>query len=389
MRIGIMGGTLDPVHVGHIQVAELARKCLDLDRVMLLPAGDPPHKLPPTSKEDRLEMARLAARESDRLFACGVEIRREGVTYTVDTMRELMQKNPDTEWIYLVGADTLDVLDSWRSFSQIAHMCAFAVFARAGEDVSAEKMRKLEAQYGARFEVLPFRGPDVSSTEIRRRVAEGSGISGLVPAAVEEYIARRGLYLCAMSREQILEVLRGSLKPSRYRHTLGVAETAKRLAPRCGVDPMRAELAGLLHDCAKYLPMEEMRSLAARVPDVDAAEMETVSVLHAPAGCALAAQRFGVRDPAILSAIRRHTLGGPEMSAMDALIYTADFIEPNREAFPGLDEARALAEGNIFEGMRRCAELTNQYLAQQGRRPHPRSLAMLEIGNINNKEDKP
>ena len=378
MRIGIMGGTLDPVHVGHIEVAQRAREYLGLDRVMLLPAGDPPHKIPPTAKEDRLEMARLAARDCERLFACGIEILREGVTYTVDTMRELTRANPNTQWFYLVGADTLDVLDSWRNFPAIARMCVFAVNGRAEEDVSAERMRALEAQYGARFVVLPFNGPDVSSTEIRRRVAEGRSITALVPAAVEEYIARRGLYLCAMSREEILEILRGSLKPARFRHTLGVAETAKRLAPRCGVDPMRAELAGLLHDCAKYLPMEEMRSLAARVPDVDAAEMETVSVLHAPAGCTLAARRFGVRDPEILSAIRRHTLGGPEMSAMDALIYTADFIEPNREAFPGLEVARALAEEDIYAGMRRCAELTNQYLAEQGRRPHPRSLAMLQ-----------
>ena len=378
MQVGIMGGTLDPVHIGHIQVAQRARGYLNLDRVMLLPAGDPPHKIPPTSKEDRLEMARLAAQDCEGIFACGLEVLRPGVTYTVDTMRELIEANPSTQWFYLVGADTLDVLDSWRNFGEIARMCTFAVFGRGQEAASVVKMRALEAQYGARFAVLPFHGPDISSTQIRRCVAEGEDISDLVPGAVEEYIAQKGLYLCGMSREEIMDVLRGSLKPARYRHTLGVAETAKRLAPRCGVDPMRAELAGLLHDCAKYLSMEEMRDLASRVPDVDAAELETVSVLHAPAGCAMAAQRFGVRDRAILSAIRKHTLGGPEMSAMDALIYTADFIEPNREVFPGLEEARALAEKDIFAGMRRCAELTNQHLEAQGRRPHPRSLAMLK-----------
>ena len=378
MRIGILGGTLDPVHAGHIRVAQLAREHLGLDRVMLLPAGDPPHKLPPTSKQDRLEMARLAAQGCEGLFACGVEILREGVTYTVDTMRELASANPNTQWFYLVGADTLDVLDSWRSFAEVARMCVFAVFGRAKEDVSTEKMRALDRKYGARFEVLPFHGPDVSSTEIRRRVAQGASIAGLVPEAVEEYIRRRGLYLCAMSKEEILSILKGSLKPARYVHTLGVAETAKRLAPRYGIDPMRAELAGLLHDCAKYLPIGEMRALAARVPDVDAAEMEAVSVLHAPAGCVLAAERFGVQDPGILSAIRRHTLGAPGMSALDALIYTADFIEPNREDFPGLESARSLAQSDLFAGMRRCTELTNQHLAEQGRRPHPRSLALLE-----------
>ena len=384
MRVGIMGGTLDPVHNGHILLARAALEALHLDRVMLLPAGDPPHKLPPASKEDRMQMARLAARAGGGgLFACGIEIHRDGVTYTVDTLWELSRVNPNTRWYYLVGADTLDVLESWRSFAQVAQLCVFAVVGRAEEDVDRARVRMLEARYGARFEILPFVGPDVSSTDIRNRVAEGRSIAGLVPPPVEAYIAERGLYLCGKSRAEVLDLLRDSLKPARFKHTLGVAETARRLAPNCGVDPMRAELAGLLHDCAKSMSLEDMRALVAgKVPDVDAEEMETQSVLHAPAGSVLAGQKYGVRDAGILSAIRKHTLGGPEMSALDALIYTADFIEPNREDFPGMDGARALAEKDIFSAMRRCAELTNEHLKRQGKRSHPRTLAMLNAGTI-------
>lgn len=378
MKIGIMGGTLDPVHNGHVQLARAALDLLGLDRVMLLPAGDPPHKSPPSQKADRMQMVRLAARSAPGLFACGIEIARTGTTYTVDTLRELARVNPHTQWYYLIGADTLDALESWRDFPDVARMCVFAVSARAEGDANRARARDLERRCGARFVLLPFRGPEISSSDIRRRVAEGRSIAGMTPPEVEAYIRGEGLYLCALSKAEVLDILRDTLKPSRYRHTLGVAETARRLAPRFGVDPARAELAGLLHDCAKSMPVEEMRALAAaHVGDVDAAEMETESVLHAPAGCALAALKFGVRDGEILSAIRRHTLGGPGMGAMDALIYTADFIEPNRADFPGLSEARALAERDIFRAMRRCAELTNQYLERQGRRPHPRSLAML------------
>lgn len=378
MRSGIMGGTLDPVHNGHLQIALAAKRLLGLDRVMLLPAGDPPHKAHPTKKRDRLNMARIAAESADGLYVSELEIAREGTTFTVDTLRELTQREPGTQWYYLIGADTLNVLDSWRSFGEVAGLCTFAVIGRADEAVDMNRVRDLEQQYGARFEVLPFHGPDVSSTQIRERVARGEDIADLVPPGVAEYIRAHGLYLANRSREEICAALQATLKPARYIHTLGVAETAKRLAPRYGVDPVRAELAGLLHDCAKYMPIDEMRKLVAgAVPDVDDEELATVSVLHAPAGAVWAAREFGVRDRRILSAIRKHTLGDAQMSALDALIYTADFIEPSRTPFEGLEEARALAETDIFAATRKCAELTNRHLAEQGRQAHPRTLRML------------
>lgn len=378
-----MGGTLDPVHNGHIEAALAAKRLLKLDRVMLLPAGDPPHKAHPTLKRDRLNMARIAAEGVEGLFVSEIEIEREGTTFTVDTLRELTQREPDTQWYYLIGADTLDVLDSWRSFEKVAGMCTFAVIGRADEPADMNRVRALERRYGARFEILPFHGPDISSTQIRQRVARGEDISTLVPPGVAAYIRKQLLYLANRSREEICAALKATLKPGRYIHTLGVAETALRLAPRCGVDPARAELAGLLHDCAKYMPIDEMRKLVKdAVPDADEEEMETVSVLHAPAGAVWAAREFGVQDRGILSAIRKHTLGDAQMSALDALIYTADFIEPNRTPFPGLEEARALAEADVFAATRRCAELTNRHLAEQGLSAHPRTLKMLaELGN--------
>lgn len=378
MRIGIMGGTLDPVHSGHIYVAERARALLGLRQVMLLPAGDPPHKDPPTSGAERLEMARLACKGHDGLFASAMEVERAGVTYTLDTLRKLHRESSDVEWYYIIGADTLDVLDSWREFGEVAKLCVFAVIGRAEEGVDRARMAELEALYGAKFVELPFNGPDISSTRVRECVAEGRNISALVPGAVEAYIRENGLYLCGRSKAQILEILRAELKPGRYRHTLGVAETAYRLAQRCGVEPRRAELAGLLHDCVKSMSIEEQRKLAREVPDVDEAEMAADRVVHAPAGCVMAYRRFGVRDKRILSAIRKHTLGGAEMSALDALIYVADFIEPNRADFPGLGEARALAERDIFAAARLCAQLTAKHVRSEGALPHARTLAMLK-----------
>lgn len=379
LRVGIMGGTLDPVHCGHVQMALEVRRHLKLDRMMLLPAGDPPHKERPTSKWDRLEMTKLAAAEDDCLFACGIEIRREGTTYTVDTLEELSGKNPNTTWYYVIGQDTLEVLDTWRNFARVAKMCIFAVTGRADEDVNLAKVREFEEKYGAKFEIIPVIGPDISSTGIRKRTSEGESIADLVPASVAEYIRSRGLYLCNMSFDGVRRKLAEVLKPSRYKHTLGVAQTAVRLAQRYGVDPAKAELAGLLHDCAKYIPASELRSMVREhIPDADADELATVSVLHAPAGAVIAYRDYGVRDRDILSAIRRHTLGAVEMSPLDALIYVADFIEPNREIFDGLEDARRLAETDLFGAMCKCAELTNAHVSSVGNQPHQRSRAMIQ-----------
>ncbi len=380
MRIGIMGGTFDPIHRGHIDVALEVLAALHLDRVMLLPSGDPPHKAHVTDKMDRLKMVEIAASKHAGLFASDVEINREGITYTVDTLTALTQRHPDTEWVYIIGADTLNVLDSWRNFSRIVGLCTFAAVGRPGCDQRQimDRAREIEARFGTRIVLMSIDGPNISSTEIRTRVAEGRDIHGMTPDGVAAYIQEHGLYLCGCSETELLAKLKGRLSAHRFLHTLGVAETAFRLAPRYGVPPYRARLAGLLHDCAKAMSYDDMRILVAEnVPDADALELESAPVLHAPAGRVLAEREFDVKDPMILDAIRRHTLGGPAMTAMDALIYVADFIEPGREDFPGLAEARDMAERDIFQAMRICASLTADYLKARGQSIHPRTIQLL------------
>lgn len=381
MRIGIMGGTLDPVHRGHVDIALQVMSAMQLDRVMLLPAGDPPHKSRTTAKVDRLRMAEIAAEEHEGLFVCDAEINRKGTTYTVDTLMELSRRQPDVTWIYIVGADTLNVLDSWREFPKVAKLCSFAAVRRPGSDEELCRVRAQELweKYGARIALLDLDGPGISSTEIRRHVSAGMDILPLVPGGVADYIREKGLYLCDFTEEQLLEKLRKAISPRRFEHTLGVAETAERLAERFGVERHRARLAALLHDCAKSMDHSEMRKLVAKhVSDADKSEMESKSVLHAPAGMVVARKEYGVRDPLILNAIRRHTIGGPVMTAMDALIYVADFIEPGRADFPGLSRAREAAETDIFKALCICAELTSEYVKERGQKLHPRTMELLK-----------
>ena len=381
MKIGILGGTLDPVHNGHIEIAMAAMAALGLDQVALMPSGDPPHKTRATDRLDRLRMAELAAEGRPGLYASDLEIRRQGRTYTVDTLSTLAVEHPEVEWTYILGADALNKLDTWKEFPHIARLCSFAAVSRPGcdEDLARLRAGAISSCYHTRVDLLPVSGPPLSSTAVRRRVAEGVPIDDCVPGPVADYIRRKGLYLCKYSEAQILDRLKGMLTWHRFTHTLGVADTAQRLAAGCGVEPLRARLAGLLHDCAKSMPLDEMRELVVKnLPDIDEEELDTRAILHAPAGMVMARDVFGVRDASILSAIRKHTVGDGQMSPMDALIYVSDFIEPGREPFPGLEKARKLAEKDIYRAMVCCTQLTAKHLKSQGKHVHPRSQALLD-----------
>ncbi|MBQ6348080.1 MAG: nicotinate-nucleotide adenylyltransferase [Clostridia bacterium] len=381
MKIGILGGTLDPVHNGHIEIAMAAMAALGLDQVALMPSGDPPHKTRATDRLDRLRMAELAAEGRPGLYASDLEIRRQGRTYTVDTLSTLAVEHPEVEWTYILGADALNKLDTWKEFPRIARLCSFAAVSRPGcdEDLARLRAGAISSCYHTRVDLLPVSGPPLSSTAVRKRVAEGVPIDDCVPGPVADYIRRKGLYLCKYSEAQILDRLKGMLTWHRFTHTLGVADTAQRLAAGCGVEPLRARLAGLLHDCAKSMPLDEMRELVVKnLPDIDEEELDTRAILHAPAGMVMARDVFGVRDASILSAIRKHTVGDGQMSPMDALIYVSDFIEPGREPFPGLEKARKLAEKDIYRAMVCCTQLTAKHLKSQGKHVHPRSQALLD-----------
>ena len=382
MRVGILGGAFDPIHLGHVAAARAALEGLELDEVLTLPAGDPPYKCCRAGREDRMRMVELACAGIKGLEPCDMEVARPGDTYTVDTLRALTARRPGDQWVYLLGADALDSLDKWRGFDEIVKLTTFAVIGRPGwdRDAAVQKAKALRRR-GADIVVTDIEGMDISSGMARQGVAEGRDVADLVGRDVADYIRERGLYLCAMDEPAILERLQRTLTVHRYHHTLGVADTAERLAARFGVDPHRARLAGLLHDCAKSLPYGEMvRLVKAEAPEIDEQELESEPVLHAPAGMALAKRDFGVRDPAILQAIRRHTLGGPDMTAMDALIYVADFIEPGRKPFPGLKEVREAAETDIFEAMRMSAKYSTDYLISRGKQPHPRTISILSGG---------
>ena len=199
-KIGILGGSFNPIHIGHLILAQEALESLGLCEVLFIPCAQPPHKEQSAMADarDRLGMVELAIRNDPRFDASDIEIRRGGVSYTVDTVRDLSLGHPGKELVFIIGSDTLPELRHWRRIGELLRMCRFAAFARPGSDW--KKLRPgdlgLGDGWGERLlaDCREGRLVDVSSSEIRRRIAEGLSIRYLVPEAVEAYIREHHLY---------------------------------------------------------------------------------------------------------------------------------------------------------------------------------------------------
>lgn len=189
-RLGVLGGTFDPPHLGHLIAAQDARVALGLDRILLVPAGLPPHKPDRTITAGPIRLAMLrAAVEGDAGFhVSDMELRRAGPSYTVDTLRELGEAAPGCALFFLLGADQFRAFDTWRDPGTVASLAELVVMSRAGEEEPG-------GPAGIAFRTLPVTRIDISSSEIRRRVAAGEPIRYLVPPGVEDIIRRERLYV--------------------------------------------------------------------------------------------------------------------------------------------------------------------------------------------------
>lgn len=186
-RVGILGGTFDPIHLGHLAVASEVCAELGLDQVLLTPAHSQPFKLEAdtASAEHRLAMCELAARDDERFAVSPVDIERGGVTYTVDTLADLREQRPDAELFFITGADALERLDEWKEPDRLTEMATFVGVTRPGHTFFEMKRPHILVEAPALA---------ISSTDVRHRVRAGRPIRYLVPRSVADYIALHGLY---------------------------------------------------------------------------------------------------------------------------------------------------------------------------------------------------
>ncbi len=355
MRIGIYGGTFNPPHLGHLISARFAMDFLELDKLLLIPAGEPPHKAVPEGSptgEQRLEMTELAA---DALLLPGraevsdMELRRGGKSYTADTLRALRQEYPEAELWLLMGTDMFLTLQNWREPEVICSLAHLGAFTRTRSDTG--EMLEIQGKYlsdrfGAKVctILLPQITP-VSSTQLRAMLEQGEGAQYL-PPAVYGYILRHGLYgthadLKTLTVDQLRACSLSMVYAKRHAHILGVEEEAVKLARRWGADEELARRAGILHDCTKYLKLEEHLAICeAAGIGLDDMERSSEKLLHSKSGAAVAKNVYGQSDQ-VYQAILYHTTGRADMTLLEKIVYLADYMEPNR-SFEGVDKLRQL-----------------------------------------------
>jgi nicotinate-nucleotide adenylyltransferase len=194
-RIGVLGGTFDPIHVGHLAAARAAMDCAQLDRIIFVPTGRPPHR-PPTATEPghRLEMTRLATSSDERFEVSDVEVKRPGRSFTSDTLRELHAQHPEDQLVLVLGWDAARLFKTWHEPDDVRRLATIAVVARPGSGSPQQSDLDAAGLDGDGVILCLVGTPDVSASEIRQDIKEGRSIEGKVPPAVERYIAAHRLY---------------------------------------------------------------------------------------------------------------------------------------------------------------------------------------------------
>jgi nicotinate (nicotinamide) nucleotide adenylyltransferase len=197
-RAGLLGGTFNPVHNGHIAMAYIALYEFLLGEIVFIPLGQPPHKQDAhiALAEHRLNMLRLATADENRFSVDALEINRKGMTYTVDTLEALCRLHPNTEYYYIIGADTLYELTAWKNYERVFALAGFICVLRPGvNDAEANRYAyAMNQKYGCRIYLAHDKGPDISSTLIRQLAAQDHLSSGLLPRSVAEYIRQNRVY---------------------------------------------------------------------------------------------------------------------------------------------------------------------------------------------------
>lgn len=384
-RIGIFGGSFNPPHLGHILAVREFREKLALDRVLLIPAATPPHKTLTSnsaSASHRLEMTRLAAADLPYAEVSDIELRRDGASYTADTLDELRLRYPEDEFFLLMGTDMFLSFETWYHPERIAAQATVAVAHRSADNAQQLEncAQKLKKNLNVRTAFVENEYLPHSSTSVRAMLAFQAAEEYLAPAVLD-YIQRNNLYfsrtdLKGLSFDRLQEVSLCLHDRKRVPHVIGCSDTAERLALKYGADATDAKRAGILHDVTKTLNAQEQLKLCDQYAIIlDNFERLNPKLLHARTGSVIAEMVFG-ENPAVCEAIRWHTTGKADMSLLEQIVYLADYMEPNR-AFDGIDELRRLTEENLDDAMMFGLKMTMEQLRANRREIDKNSRAAL------------
>lgn len=359
-KIGVFGGSFDPVHNDHVKICELFLTEGSLDKIIIVPAFLSPFKTESGADcADRLKMLELAFAPliaQKKAIISNEEILREGKSYTFETIeniRERLKSSGENFKLYLLmGEDSALSFDKWKNPDRILRAAKPIIAGRGGDfNATKEYFENKNAAYLTEKPLfIPFEGGCASSL-IREYLKLGLNAEKFLPRGVNEYITERGLY---KTDDVYYDFMRKNSTEKRLIHTAGVVYLAERYALRLGVSKQKAAVAALLHDCAKYLKAENYAgfTLDKEVPP---------PVVHQFLGAYVAKNVLNVTDEEILSAIRWHTTGRENMTDLEKIVFVADLIEPSRD-YDEVNELRAAVEKDFEKGFLLCVKRIYRYL---------------------------
>jgi len=370
-KIGIMGGTFNPVHNGHIKMAEAAYQQFHLDEIWFMPTKHPPHKenIIIASDTHRKEMIQLAITEHPCFSLSCIELERRGTTYTVDTLRYLKEIFPEDMFYFIIGADSLLHFETWKNPEEILQMATILSAPRypstSVQDI--EQKKRLQEKYNADISFIQMEPVHVSSSDVRKARFYRTSVEQLVPKEVYQYMNEHHLYeTMPVSMKELEKLLAEQQSDKRYRHTLGVKHMSGALAMCYQENLEHALLAGLLHDCAKTFTAEELlvKAREYQLP-ISATEEKNPFLLHGKVGAYITEHAYHITEPDILNAITYHTTGRPGMSMLEKIVFVADYIEPSRKLIHGLAEIRSIVFKDLDYAVYLTLKNTVEYLESQ------------------------
>jgi len=351
-RIGVYGGTFNPIHKTHVEIAMAALKQFQLDKVIFLVAGTPPHKTTAEAISDinRLQMVSLAIKDYPEFEIDDREIYRAGKSYSYLTFTEYNKEYPNDEIFFIMGSDSLINFKNWVKPDIISEYATVLVAPRFGDDAKTLDAAIYECKnmFEGDFLLIDYTANELASSVIRKSLFKDDKVSSYITKDVYDYIVEHNLYSKYSYTNADIERLdlemQKELKPSRYIHTIGVANMAYSLAIRWNYPAVTAQVAGMLHDCAKCISDEKRISVCEKnnIP-ITEIEYKYPHLLHGKVGAHYCKSKYEVFDEQIAHAIEVHTTGCPNMNLLDKIIFVADYIEPGRDKQPRLDVIRATA----------------------------------------------
>ena len=359
MKIGILGGTFDPVHKAHIEIAKLSYEKLGLDKVIFIPNGIPPHKNKSSiSKEDKLNMLNLAIKDYPYFSVDTFEIDKEGTSFLYLTLEYLNKKYPSADLYFIAGSDNLKTITTWKNPHIIFKLSNIVFVKRPKYKLYLKFANLLKEKYNGKISFIDFSGIDISSTTIREKFEKCEEVSEYLSYDVYSYIVKNSLYPFNLRKK-----IEKMLDEKRFIHSKNVAKESYNLACHYGENYEKAYYAGLLHDCAKKLDYDAQINIINKYNDYELMENELSypKVIHALTGALIAKYEFGISDTDILNAIRYHTLGSVKMSTLDKIVYIADLISEDR-IYKGVEILKDMAYNNIDKAILMSIENTLNYL---------------------------